>query len=129
MVRRNYPSNTPLPLARRRDLASPPWCYLLWGVPAAIVLATFVAYDNSALTIGEAGLLWSVSVAWAGIGCLVNAVSCGRVHCRVDGILFPALSIVGFLNAFNVISIGWSLYWLFFFAILAAGFALEWSRF
>jgi hypothetical protein len=127
MARRDYSSKTPLPLVQKRDLANPPCCYLLWGVPGVVVFATFVAYDNSVISIDEAGLLWSISVAWAGIGCLVNAVSCGRVHCRVDGILLPALSIVGLLNALSVISIGWSLFWLCFFVILAGGFILEWS--
>ncbi len=127
MPTRDYSSRAPLPLVQKRDLASPPWCYLLWGVPAAVVFATYVAYDKSALTIAEAGVLWSISVAWAGIGCLLNALSCGRVHCRVDGVMFPALSIVGFLNAFSLISIGWSTFWLAFFVILAAGFILEWS--
>ncbi len=49
----------------------------------------------------------------------------------IDGIIFPALSIVGLLNTISVISISWSTFWIIFFAILLASFAFElpWGRY
>jgi hypothetical protein len=50
---------------------------------------------------------------------------CGRVHCQIDGILFPALSIVGILITLSLISISWSEFWMAFFVILVSGFVVE----
>ncbi len=85
------PSSQP---SRRRNFEQAPWCYLLWGVPVVLVVAG-IAYGESLLSIPARDVLWVVAVAWAGTGCLINGRSCGRVHCRIDGILFPILSIVG----------------------------------
>lgn len=113
------------------DLERPPWCYLLWGVPAAIAGVTSYAYGASYLSVTEAGALWTLAVAWAGIGCFINGRLCGRVHCKVDGILFPALSVVGALNVLSLISITWTEFWATFLVILLAGFASElyWGRY
>lgn len=117
----------PLEPSHRRNLELPPWCYLMWGVPAALAIGTYVAYDAGALSLTAAGILWTLSVAWAGIGCFINGRSCGRVHCRIDGILFPLLAIAGLLNVLSVISFSWNLFWLFFLVILGLSFVPEWT--
>src|SRR5215471_10167916 len=33
-------------------------------------------------------VLWTTSLAFLGVGCLVNASRCGRVHCRFTGPFF-----------------------------------------
>jgi hypothetical protein len=48
-------------------------------------------------------------------------------HCRIDGILFPLLSIVGALNVLSVISFDWNLFWLAFLVILVGSFVPEWT--
>jgi hypothetical protein len=58
---------------------------------------------------------------------LINGRSCGRVHCRIDGILFPPLSIIGALNVLSVISFDWNLFWLAFIIILIGSFVPEWT--
>jgi len=100
---------------------------LLWGVPAALVVGAGIAYGESVLSLTARGVVWVVAVAWAGVGCLMNARSCGRVHCRIDGILFPLLSIVGALNVLSVISFDWNLFWLAFGVILVGSFVPEWT--
>lgn len=96
-----------------------------------LVLGSFSARSALILTLTEAGTIWVVAVAWAGIGCLVNARSCGRVHCRIDGVGFPALAIVGALNLLGVVSFEWNWFWLAFIVILVASFVPEilWKKY
>ena len=104
-----------------------PWCYLLWGVPVALVIGAGAAYGASIISFTASGALWVIAVAWAGVGCLINGRSCGRVHCRIDGILFPLLSIIGALNVLLVIPFDWNLFWLAFVVILVGSFVPEWT--
>jgi hypothetical protein len=118
------PSSQP---SSRRNYERAPWCYLLWGVPAVLVVGASAAYGASAISISLRGVVWITAVAWAGIGCLINGKSCGRVHCRIDGVLFPILSIAGALNVLSVISFDWNLFWLAFVAILVGSFVPEYA--
>ncbi len=90
-----------------------------------------IAYGESVLSLTARGVLWVAAVAWAGTGCLINGRSCGRVHCRIDGILFPLLAIVGALNVLSVISFDWNLFWLAFLAILVGSVVPEgtWKKY
>jgi hypothetical protein len=100
-------------------------------VPAVLATATSVAYGSHALASASAGILWTFSVAWAGVGCYINGRSCGRVHCKIDGILLPALSVAGALNVLAVVSFSWSAFWGVFLLILFASFLPElfWKRY
>ncbi len=118
------PSSQP-PRGRNFEKAS--WCYLLWGVPVVLAVGANVAYGASVLSLTARGVLWVTAVAWAGIGCLINGRSCGRVHCRIDGLLFPLLSITGALNVLSIISFDWNLFWLAFIVILVGSFVPEWT--
>ena len=141
MGRRNYNHDpvtaTELPVqpsaqpSRGRNLEAPPWCYLLWGVPALLVFGSFSLRSASILSLTAAGTVWVVAVAWAGIGCLLNGRSCGRVHCRIDGIGFPVLAILGALNLLSVVSFSWNWFWLAFIITLVVSFAPEiaWKRY
>jgi hypothetical protein len=110
-----------------RNFEKAPWCYLLWGVPVVLVIGAGIAYGESAISLNARGVLWAMAVAWAGVGCLINGRSCGRVHCRIDGIAFPLLAMVGALNALSVISFDWNLFWLAFTVILVGSFVPEWT--
>ena len=72
-----------------------------------------------------AGVLWTAATLWIGLGCVWNALACGRVHCFVDGVLLPVLAIVGALNVATVIAISWNLYWAAFIVIIVASFVPE----
>ncbi len=113
--------------SRGRNFERAPWCYLLWGVPIVLAVGANIAYGASVLALTARGVLSVTAVAWAGIGCLINGRSCGRVHCRIDGILFPLLGIVGALNVLSVISFDWNLFWLAFILILVGSFVPEWT--
>ncbi len=100
---------------------------MLWGAPTVLVVGAGAAYGASILSLTGRGVVWVIAVAWAGTGCLINGRSCGRVHCRIDGILFPLLSIIGALNVLSVISFDWNLFWLAFIVILVGSFVPEWT--
>ena len=83
-------------------------------MPVALVLGAGIAYGEAAFSLTARNVVWVAAVAWAGTGCLINGLSCGRVHCRIDGIVFPILSIIGVLNVLSVISFDWNLFWFAF---------------
>ena len=114
-----------------KNFESPPWWYLLWGVPAVVAAVTFAANGAHLLPPAAAGILWTFSVAWVGVGCYINGRSCGRVHCKIDGVLFPLLSVAGGLNVLAVVSFSWGVFWDVFLVVLLASFLPElfWKRY
>jgi len=126
-MKEELPLQPSWPPSRGRNFERAPWCYLLWGVPVILVIGAGTAYGESLLSLSTRGVLWVAAVAWAGTGCLINGLSCGRVHCRIDGIAFPLLAIVGALNVLSIISFDWNLFWLAFLLILVGSFVPEWT--
>jgi hypothetical protein len=100
-------------------------------VPAFLALGAGEAYNAAILSLTVTGALWVMAVVWIGIGCFINGRSCGRVHCIIDGILFPLLAIIGALNILSVITVSWTIFWLAFVPILVASFVPEmtWKRY
>lgn len=68
----------------------------LWCVPIALGASTSLMISSSRIVAG----VWVVAFAWMGIGCLLNARRCHRLHCFISG---PALLLgavaVGLLGA------------------------------
>ena len=104
---------------------------MLWGIPAIIIVGADLAYQDFLLSATATGALWVFSIAWIGIGCYINGRSCGRVHCKIDGIAFSALAIIGIVNLLSIVSFNWSLYLLAFLIILVASFVpeLTWKKY
>jgi hypothetical protein len=102
-----------------------PWVYLLWVLPFVLVTATSVAFSANLISLTVAGALWTFSVGWFGVGCFINGRSCGRVHCKIDGIAFPVLAVFGVLNVLSVVSFSWNLFWGVFIVILVVSFVPE----
>ena len=107
------------------------WVYLLWGVPFVLATATSVAFSTSLISLTIAGTLWTFSVGWFGMGCFINARSCGRVHCMIDGIAFPLLAVIGTLNVLSVVAFSWNLFWGVFMVVLVSSFVPEfvWKKY
>lgn len=124
-------AKSPLDTSYGRNYERAPWVYLLWGVPFALVAATSVAFSASLISLTLAGALWTLSVGWFGVGCFINGRSCGRVHCKIDGIAFPVLALVGVLNVLSVVSFSWNFFWGAFIVILIASFLPEfvWKKY
>ncbi len=116
----------------KKDLEHTNFAFWMWWCPGLLTVIGGIAYNLGLLSLTMIGTLWSILVIWMGIGCFINAKRCSRVHCKIDGIFFPVLGIVGFFGAFGVISaFNWNYYWLIFFAILFGGFLVEalWKKY
>ncbi len=119
------------PTPARRDLARTPSVLWLWGAPALIAIGASVLFNTGGVSLPVAGTLWTLATAWAGLGCAVNARQCGRVHCAIDGILLPLLSMGGLLRVLGIVGFDWNAYWAAFVAIIGASFLAEivWRRY
>ena len=74
---------------------------LLWGLPAAIILATGYVSDARIMTLG-----WTLSLSVMGLACLVNARGCRRTHCYFTGPFFLLVAVVSLLHGLEVLSLG-----------------------
>lgn len=86
-----------------RDILSCRWIVLIiyWLPVAAIIASGFFAIEPP-----ERGVLWAVALATMGIGCVVNAVRCRRVHCYVTGPFFLVMAAVALLYGFEALALG-----------------------
>jgi len=118
-------------IGAQADLARTPSIIWLWGAPVTMIIVASVLNGIGILSLTGAGVLWTLATAWIGAGCVINARHCGRVHCRIDGVLFPLLSVVGLLNVVGVLRLNWNVYWAIFVLMLAASFVPEfiWKRY
>jgi len=118
-------------IGAQQDLARTPSIIWLWGAPSAMVITASVLNGINILSLTGAGVLWTIATAWMGVGCAINARHCGRVHCRIDGVLFPLLSLTGLINILGIVSFNWNLYWAIFVVILGASFVTEvfWKKY
>jgi hypothetical protein len=71
--------------SKTRDLSrSPASALLWWGLPLIAGMLTNVL---PVATTGVAAV-WTVALVWMGVGCGLNALRCGRLHCYIAA---PAL--------------------------------------
>lgn len=100
--------------------------FLLWGLPAAIILLTGCCAGGGWIVT----ISWTLSLVMMGIACLVNASGCGRMHCYFTGPFFLLMAGVSLLHGLQVFSLG-PHGWLYIGAVLLAGgfllyFVPEW---
>ena len=105
----------------KRDLVGGWWAVALWCIPTALVLV-------GALVPSVRAALWVPSFAIMGIACLVNARSCGRLHCFVTGPLFLVASLATAVDALDVITIDWKLIFVGVGVGTLLAYSLEWLR-
>lgn len=86
-----------------RDILSRRWIVLIiyWLPAAAIIASGFFAIEPV-----WRGALWAAALATMGIGCVANAVRCGRVHCYVTGPFFLVMAAVALLCGFGAPALG-----------------------
>lgn len=87
---------------KRRDLVRKPiTATILWCIPIALGAAASIAVSSSRIIAAT----WAVAFTWMGVGCLLNARRCNRLHCYFSGpILLLGAMAVGLL-ASGVISL------------------------
>lgn len=78
--------DTPRALAAKDWTRRPTTLLLWWVLPFALAEAT----NFMALTTAQAAFAWGGAMAWMGVGCVLNAIRCHRLHCYIAG---PALLI------------------------------------
>jgi hypothetical protein len=96
---KNSPDSTAA--CSQRDLTTQRWSRSTW-------LATATAFIVGALFPIARPILWSTSLALAGVLCVINAARCGRLHCYITGPFFLAASVLSILRGTGVISLSWT---------------------
>ena len=73
-----------------------------WWIPkAAIVVALFAPVPVRAV-------IWIIALVWMGAACILNALRCGRTHCRYTGPFYLAMIVPVILLAIGGISANFS---------------------
>jgi hypothetical protein len=87
--------------ARGRDWASD-WRTLavIWGVPAASMLAGSLFEPALRATI------WTIALVWMGMACMMNARRCSRTHCRFTGPFYLAMVFLVVIFALGLLPLG-----------------------
>lgn len=110
---------------RRNDLFLKKGSFmLLWGIPIAFVILSEALMQAHEYPIVYAPILIT-STAWFGAGCFINGRICGRIHCKIDGMAMPVLSLLGLLSFFSLLPLSWNYYLGLFFLILVVSFISE----
>lgn len=83
----------------RNDMAGSPWVFgLVWGLPiAGLVVGGAFQLET---------YLWPLALTQMGLGCLLNAFRCGRLHCFVTGPFFLAAAAASLIHGADIISFG-----------------------
>src|SRR5215468_10554200 len=86
--------------SERDFLCKGPSAWLLWGAP-------WVAFAiGSGAPPGLKTVLWSTSLAFMGVACLINASRCGRVHCRFTGPFFILCAVISLAYGLGLLPFG-----------------------
>ncbi len=76
--------------------------FLIWRAPAVVmVVAALVEIGPIAR-----GVTWALSLGVFGVGCLANAIRCGRRHCFYTGPFFLVMALGSLLYGFGVLPMG-----------------------
>lgn len=74
----------------------------IYWLPIVVLVASgFFAISN-----GWRSAIWAVALVVMGVGCLVNALRCGRVHCYATGPFFLLMAAVALLYGLGVAPLG-----------------------
>jgi hypothetical protein len=99
-----------LPTRNHQDLLRTPAALWLWGLPIGLIIIANGMYNGHRLPFTLEGILLTLATAWIGLACYVNGRGCGRIHCKIDGVLLPLLSLVELMNLVGVTSFAWTGY-------------------
>ena len=113
-----------------QDLVRSTAALWLWGPPNVLVILGSIfatsRWNGYLLPPQLAGVLLLLGTAWFGVACYWNGRRCSRTHCKIDGILFPLLSLVGLVMILlGVTSFGWMVYAGVFWLILLLSYVPE----
>ena len=85
----------------RDILAGPISALLVFWLPAiAIVITGSTAFTH------WRPIVWTVALAIMSLGCIANALRCGRVHCYITGPFFLLMALASLLYGLGVLPLG-----------------------
>lgn len=113
------------PTRKQRDLLQTSSALWLWCLPVAALVITNILYGSHRLPSTTTGVILVIATYWIGAACYANGRSCGRLHCKIDGIALPLLGLVGLANLFHIISLSWGLYMNALAAVVILSFVVE----
>ena len=85
------------------DWVQQPVSALLWW---CLPLAAGFAINLLALQLRATTLVWALAFAWMGLGCVLNARRCHRLHCYISGPAFFMGAVVVGLLGLGVLTLG-----------------------
>jgi hypothetical protein len=86
-----------------RDILSKPWlAFLVWWLPIVALIVTAGSEVGAILRTA----VWVAALGVMGIGCLINAARCGRVHCYITGPFFLLMALVTLLFGLGILPLG-----------------------
>lgn len=89
--------------AAKQDFVRKPLnAFVLWWLPIGIGMAQ----SPFGLPYRASCAIWAAAFVWMGMGCLVNAYRCHRLHCYISGPIFLVGSAPLGLLALNAIQLG-----------------------
>jgi hypothetical protein len=88
---------------KSRDILSSlgPALTVFWLPATAIAIAGSSGFSSNWRTI-----VWTVALGIMGIGCIANALRCGRVHCYISGPFFLVMGLLTLLYGLGVVPLG-----------------------
>ncbi|MEO1169827.1 MAG: hypothetical protein AAFW97_14055 [Pseudomonadota bacterium] len=90
---------------KQLDRARKPIPFLInWGIPILVLVSVNFVQGFWPISI----VLWMIigSFTWMGIGCVINAARCGRLHCYFSGPIFLIGALAIFLVGFGLVDLG-----------------------
>jgi len=109
-------------IRRSRDWLRTPRTHLLaWWVPQAAILAGLLVRVPARATI------WMIALIWMATACLLNAMRCGRTHCRYTGPYYLAMIAPVLVLALGIINADFYGWLLLGTVILAGGKSIWWA--
>lgn len=89
-------------IRKPRDILSTPLSALfVFWLPAIAIVVT----GNTAFTRWRP-IVWTIALAIMGLGCVVNAIRCGRVHCFLTGPFLLLMALASALYSRGILPLG-----------------------
>jgi len=94
---------------------------LAWWAPKTAIIATlFVGASLRAA-------VWTVALLWMGTACFLNAMRCGRTHCRYTGPYYFAMMVPVLVLGFGLTSVSMYVWLALALLIVGGGWIIRWK--
>ncbi|TFH40195.1 MAG: hypothetical protein E4H01_16990 [Lysobacterales bacterium] len=94
---------------------------IAWHIPEiALIVAIF-------LDPGVRTVVWSISLLWMGVACILNARRCGRRHCFYTGPFFVVTGVIVALHGSEIVSLGQHGWWWLGVVTVVGGYGVLWT--